>query len=165
MATRMVSMGKIVQPKNTLKEKAGSGGFREEDLQKAQEALNNNEVDFKPIAKKYLQLIKEALAQHKLENDSENLYAKLMDSLMQLRAQGSMFNYPSISILADVVVDLMDSLHKVDETIIEIVQAFEQSCSAILNANIKLAEDRVCVALVSELKIVCDKYKVKSLKH
>lgn len=158
-------MGKIVQPKNRLKEKAGSGGFREEDLQKAQEALNNNEVDFKPIAQKYLSLIKENIQEHEKDQDSDRLYAKLMDSLMQLRAQGSMFNFPSLSILSDVVVDLMDSLHRVDETIIEIVQAFEKSCTAILHGNIRLAEDRICVALVNELKTVCDRYKVRSLEH
>lgn len=156
-------MGKIVQPKNTLKEKAGSGGFREEDLKKAQEALNNNDVDFKPIASKYLQLIKQNINEHEQDKDAERLYAKLLDSLMQLRAQGAMFNFPSISILSDVVVDLLDSLHKVDETIIEIVQAFEKSCSAILHGNIKQGQDKVCVALANELKIVCDKYKARSV--
>ena len=153
---------KLVMPKNALKEKVGNGGFRNEDLAKAQNAIDNNEVDFKPIAEKYLGQIRDGLREFK-ENNNTDLYSILLDQLMQLRAQGSLFNYPSITAISDTVVDLLDSIKKVDGTIIEIVQAYEQSTKILLAHNIKSQQNGTCMALVTELKKVCQKYKDRQL--
>lgn len=153
-------MSKLVMPKNTLKEKVGNGGFKNEDLLRAQTAIDKNEVDFKPIADKYLMLIRGALDDYK-NNNTNDLYSILLDQLMQLRAQGALFRYPSITVISDTVVDLLDSIKKVDGTIIEIIQAYEQSTKILMAHNIKSNEDKACLALVKELGKVCQKYKDK----
>lgn len=153
-------MSKLVMPKNTLKEKVGNGGFKNEDLLRAQTAIDENDVDFKPIADKYLGLIRVGLEDYK-NNNAHDLYSILLDQLMQLRAQGSLFRYPSITAISDTVVDLLDSIKKVDGTIIEIVQAYEQSTKILMAHNIKSSDDKTCVALVKELAKVCQKYKDK----
>lgn len=154
-------MSRLVQPKNTLKEKVGEGGFKAEDLKKAQTAIEENEVDFVPIASKFLEQIHASLKEHEQNQSDKNLYGKLLDPLTQLRAQGSMFHYPSITRITDIVVDLLDSLHKVDPTIIEIVQAYEKSAKVLLASGIKSDQDKVCIALSQELQNVCQKYKDK----
>lgn len=155
-------MSKLIIPKNTLKEKVGDGGFRAEDLARAQTAIDKNDVDFKPIADKYLALIHKALDDHKNDN-SIDLYSTLLDQLMQLRAQGALFRYSSISAVSDTVVDLLDTIKKVDGTIIEIVQAYEKTAKALLSNGIRNNEDAVCRAFVKELGNVCQKYKDKQI--
>jgi len=154
-------MNMIIKPKNTLKEKVGDGGFRAESLKKAQTAIDENDVDFVPIAKKYLGLINRAIEDNGDNKNSKKLYSELLDQLMQLRAQGSMFNYPSITVTTDIVVDLLESLNMVDDTIVEIVQAYEKSAMALLGAKVKSVDNPVCKALASELQTVCNKYKAK----
>ena len=158
------NMTKIVKPKNTLKEKVGDGGFNQESIKKAQKTIEENVVDFKPIALRYLGGIKDALKDEEKRNDSDELYAILLDQLTQLRAQGSMFQYPAITLLTDTVVDLLDSLRRIDSTILEIIQAYEQSAMVLIAQEIKDEKHPVCQALVKELAIVCQKYKEKQQK-
>ncbi|MAE51754.1 MAG: hypothetical protein CMH27_08075 [Micavibrio sp.] len=154
-------MSKIFVPKNTLKEKVGNGGFDEKSIEKAQKSIDDNVVDFAPIAKTYLGKIKTAITEFESQEDHHALYTQLQDQLTQLRAQGSMFQYPAITAITDTVVDLLDSLKRVDAKIIEIVNAYEQSANILIASNVKSDKDKVCRALVLELQKVCDKYKVK----
>ncbi len=155
-------MSKLIMPKNTLKNKVGNGGFKQEDLAKAQKAIDENDVDFRPIADKYLSLIHQAITAYSTDK-SIDLYSTLLDQLMQLRAQGALFGYSSISAVSDTVVDLLDTIKKVDGTIIEIVVAYEKATRALLLKGIRKSEDVVCKAFVAELGNVCRKYKDKIL--
>ncbi len=154
-------MNKIVIPKNTLKAKVGNGGFNKESIEKAQKTIEENVVDFGPIAKEYLLKIKTAIATYKSDNDPKALYGRLLDQLTQLRAQGTMFQYPAITAITDTVVDLLDSLKTVDDKILEIVEAYEQSANILIMSKVKSDNDKICQALVGELRTVCDKYKKK----
>lgn len=156
-----IKMNKIVIPKNKLKEKVGSGGFSEASISKAQQSIDENEVDFQPIADTYLTQIRQSLKEYNEKKDSELLYSTLLDQLTQLRAQGSMFHYPSITVITDIVVDLLDSLKRVDEKIVEIVNAYEQAAKLLLMKNVKKAEGGMCAAISAELETVCKKYKKK----
>lgn len=154
-------MSKIFVPKNKLKEKVGEGGFKEESIQRAQKSIEENVVDFNPIATEYLKNIRTALADYQNKQNSPRLYSDLLDQLTQLRAQGSMFHYSSITAITDIVVDLLDSLNTVDEKIIEIVNSYEQCATIILKNGIKDDTDKTCQTVASELKAVCNKYKAK----
>ncbi|MFP4314443.1 MAG: hypothetical protein ACLFR0_08980 [Alphaproteobacteria bacterium] len=154
-------MTKIVKPKNTLKEKVGDGGFNPESIKRAQTTIEENVVDFKPIATHYLGEIKKALSDEKTRANPEVLYGQLLDQLTQLRAQGAMFQYPAITLLTDTVVDLLDSLKSVDKTILEIIHAYEQSAMILLAKGIKSDQDKTCQILSKELNMVCSKYKEK----
>jgi hypothetical protein len=154
-------MSKIVIPKNILKEKVGSGGFREESIKKAQSTIENNDVDFNPIASEYLNKIRSDLSNYENHQDSPRLYSGLLDHLTQLRAQGSMFQYSSITVITDIVVDLLDSLKNVDDKLIEIINAYEKCATILLKQRIKDQNSPTCMSIAKELKNVCVKYKAK----
>ncbi len=44
----------FIMPPNTLKSKVGNGGLGDEIISKAQNLLENNVVDFQPLAEMYL---------------------------------------------------------------------------------------------------------------
>ena len=151
-------MTRIVRPKNTLKEKVGTGGFKKENLEKAQKAIEENVIDFIPIANRYLAELSAVLSKEKDAVSSEGLYSAILDPLMQLRAQGAMFGYPSITFLTDIIVNLLDSLKNVDSTVVEIVQAYEKSAKMMLSTQIKDQDHKLCQAFAQEIKAVCKKY-------
>lgn len=152
-------MAKLVKPENALKKKVGDGGFKKEDLEKAQKAIDENDVDFVPIANQYLVVVREILASEKTGSDLSDLYSAFLDPLMQLRSQGSLFHYSSITCLTDIVVDCLDSLKMVDKTIIEIIVAYDKSAKALMAAGIRDQNHPICQALAKELGLVCQKYK------
>ncbi len=153
-------MAQLIITKNRLKEKVGSGGFKPEALAKAQKSLDENTIDFIPIAIPYMEEIKNVIAEYK-KSPSPSAFGKLLDPLMQLRAQGTFFKYPSISKLSDVVVDFMDSVEGIDDTIMEIVVAFEASANALLKAKLMDENAPPCAALITELSAACNRYKAK----
>lgn len=151
-------MSRLVKPKNHLKAKVGTGGFRAEDIEKAQTVIEENDVDFAPIASRYLDLVAKAINDYSA-TDYSSLYSELLGHLSQLRAQGAMFQYASITALTDTVVDLLDTTRFMDDKILEIVIAYEKSARVLLGAKIKEADDKTCQALVAELSSVCKRYK------
>lgn len=154
-------MAKLVVPKNELKAKVGSGGFSKENIDKAQAKLEQNDIDFRPIATQYLEEISSTINAYDSSKPKETLL-KVLDPLMQLRAQGTLFHYPSITTVSDIVVDFLDSHEKIDDKIVEIIQAYTKTAGLILEREIKKPDDPICKAFAGELSAVCDRYNKKS---
>ena len=154
-------MAKLVVPKNALKAKVGNGGFSKENINKAQSALEQNDIDFRPIAAQYLKEITSIVAVYDPEKPKETLLG-VLDPLMQLRAQGTLFHYPSLTMVSDVVVDFLDFHEKIDGQIVEIIRAYTKTAGLILDREIKKAEDPICKAFATELRAVCERYNNKS---
>tara|TARA_B100001146_G_scaffold203243_1_gene195661 strand:- start:164 stop:631 length:468 start_codon:yes stop_codon:yes gene_type:complete len=154
-------MAKLVVPKNALKAKVGNGGFSKENIAKAQSALEQNDIDFRPIANDYLKEMSAIAGQYEPDKPKETLLG-VLDPLMQLRAQGTLFHYPSLTMVSDIVVDFLDFHEKMDGQIIEIIRAYIQAARLILDREIKNAEDPICKAFTNELRAVCDRYNNKS---
>lgn len=153
---------RLIQPENTLKKKVGNGGFNESDLAKAQSAIENNTVDFKPIAIDLLKDLDKALAAvNENGTETEEALGPILDPLMKLRAQGSLFHYPTITHVSDIVVDFLDTVKAVDSDIIEILTAYKQSAKAILAHEIQDEANGISVRLVDELKGACQRYREK----
>jgi len=130
-------MDRIIIPKNVLKEKAGSGGFSNDLILEAQEKIDNNSVDFTLIAEKYLARIRASLSEHSKTKDCSHLCPSILGDLTQLRAQGAMFHFYSITHVTDIVLDLIDSLENVDSKIWMIIDSYEKCASLLLRAQVK----------------------------
>ena len=82
----MRSSGKLVKPENMLKKKVGAGGFNDSDLVRAQQGIDNNKIDFRPLG---LDLVKELVAMHELEISDEKEYAeKLLAEISYVKGMG-----------------------------------------------------------------------------
>ena len=158
-------MSKLVKPKNNLKNKVGEGGFRGKDVVMAQRAIEQNKVDFVPIAHEFLKEIEDILVSIKSTRDGiEGFLSSLLDPLMKLRAQGSLFHYPSITHISDVVVDFLDTEKCIDDDIVEILAVYRKAGHALLSLKIKDDKDKTCLALIKELRLVCERYQQKHKK-
>lgn len=156
----MSNNSKLVKPNNTLKKKVGHGGFKESDLMKAQSMIENNKIDFKPIAEDFVKDIGEILDQISSGTiEGKDALGSVMYPIMQLRAQGALFHYPVITNVSDIIVDFVDGVGLLDADVIEIIVAYKNAIAAILKLGIKDASNKAGQQISSELRAACLRYK------
>lgn len=150
---------KLLQPENILKQKTGSGGIDPALIEKGQEAINNNTIHFKPIGLTLIKKISasvENLAANKIAAE-EGLEA-IIQPAMQLKAEGTMFKYPSISEAGNILVNFLETVPVPDAKVIEVVKAHIQVFEALLQHEIKEADSAACQNMCQALIDACTRY-------
>ncbi len=154
----MTKEAKLVKPENTLKQKVGEGGFNVDDIKKAQEAIDNNDVDFTPLAIELAEDLDKVL---KVDLDTEHYKARLMSPILQLKSQGSFFKYPSITQLSKIIIKFLEKIDTMDKDAVKIVSSYRQSLKVFIASQIKDTDTPVYKSLETELKAVCARYLKK----
>ena len=153
--------GEFIMPPNTLKAKVGSGGLSDEILIKAQELLENNTVDFQPLAEMYLNALMNGINSARdaeKDSDPEPLIAGMLYPAMQLKANGGMFHYALITITADKLVQFLEVIIKPDADALELVLAFHTTVRAIIMGRIQGEGGRYGKELLDALDSACLRY-------
>lgn len=159
---------KFIDPKNTLKIKVGHGGIPPANLKKSQQIIGQNNIDFVPIATGYLEQIEHNL--NKL-NDHPSLKKdklfldKFAQPVMGLKANGGMFQYTLVSMIADVGLIFLDKAGELNEDGREIIKAHNTSIKMILQARLKGSVGREGRQIVDELQDACTRYYKKHGKN
>lgn len=155
----MSKKSKIVKPENLLKKKAGNGGFNETDLVKAQTMIQTNKIDFKPLGSEMLKELTDIMAGIKAKSiQPQEYFDLLMYPLMQLKSQGGLFSYPSVSAMTKILIDLLENIKQIDANALEIVSAYMKSLQAILALEVKATDAKVAKELCVALSDACDRY-------
>ena len=129
----------FIKPPNLLKGKVGSGGLSEEILDRAQALLENNTVDFLPLAEMYLSALMTGIEMAKNpgpSDDMEYIISTMLYPTMQLKANGGMFHYPLVTEIADKLIQFLEVLPEADIEAVEIVLAFHTTVRAIVLGRI-----------------------------
>lgn len=156
---KKVRKAELISLPNKLKEKVGSGGIDETVLIKAQELLENNTIDFKPIAQMLMDVLNEAISDAKAGTlKGESAIAALLYPAMQLKAQGSMFHYPLISEISNILVNFLETVDDTDKDVMDIVVAHKMSMNAVLASQIKGDGGKVGRELRDALLDACARY-------
>lgn len=149
----------LITPPNRLKEKVGSGGLDEMVLIKAQELLENNSVDFKPLAHMLVDVLNEAIANAKSGADiGEDAINSMLYPAMQLKAQGAMFHYPLISEISNILVNFLETVPAVDKDVLDIVVHHKFAINAVLSSQIKGDGGKLGRELRDALLDACARY-------
>ena len=151
----------FVKPPNILKAKVGSGGLREDILDKAQELLENNKVDFQPLAEMYLDgLMKGIYLAKESDQDTSHEYiiSAMLYPAMQLKANGGMFHYPLVTRIADKLIQFLEVIEEPDIEAIEIAMAFHTTIRAVVLGRIKGDGGSHGDNLVEALDAACMRY-------
>ena len=135
---KKVRVAEIVIPPNRLKSKVGSGGLDDAVLSKAQELLENNTIDFKPIALMLVDVLHEAIADAKSGAlKGEEAIQAMLYPAMQLKAQGAMFHYPLISQIGEILVSFLETIPDVDKDVMDIIVHHKFAVNAVIGSQIK----------------------------
>ncbi|QQG35459.1 MAG: hypothetical protein HYS17_07900 [Micavibrio aeruginosavorus] len=151
----------IIKPPNTLKAKVGSGGISEAILNKAQALLENNIVDFMPLAEMYLQNLMRAIETAQTNSDkldTETLIAGMIYPAVQLKANGGMFHYPLVTTMADRLIQYLEVIVEADMDALEIVLAFHTTIRAVIMGRIIGTGGRHGQELLAALNDACMRY-------
>ena len=151
----------ILRPPNTLKAKVGSGGISDAILDKAQALLENNIVDFQPLADMYLQALMKAIEIAQINHDkqdTESLIAGMLYPSVQLKANGGMFHYPLVTIMADRLIQYLEVIVDSDLDALEIVLAFHTTIRAVVMGRITGMGGRHGQELLAALNDACMRY-------
>lgn len=155
----------FITPPNTLKAKVGSGGLAEDILNKAETLLAENNVDFMPLADMYLNALMKAIDRAKdsslsslTDEQQEELIVSMLYPAMQLKANGGMFRYPLVTIIADQMIQFLEVIDKIYIDTLEIVMAFHATVRAVVLAKIMGDGGRHGQELLRALQQACERY-------
>ncbi len=151
----------FVKPVNVLKSKAGYGGLDEGILNKAQALLENNSVDFPPMAEMYLSGMMRGIerARNPAPGESEEvLITGMLYPAMQLKAGGAMCGYPLVTRIADKLIQFLEVIAAPDKDAIEIVLAFDTTLRVVLTGRVTGFGGKHGDELVQALEAACLRY-------
>lgn len=121
---------KVIKASLELQQKVGTGSIDEHRVQKAQKVINENKVDFAPIAKPHLDemkvLISDISKSRGDKSDREILQA-LMTPTMNIKANAATFNYPLISGLTGTVLTFLEDVKRFDKKVLQIVDLLHKT--------------------------------------
>ncbi len=147
-------------PPNILKQKAGSGGIAPDLIQKAEDMINRNEQDFRPIAENYFEILD--AASHKVKDGElkgQDAFESVLYPLSQLKAQGAMFNQPIVSDLAAMLINFLEVIDDLDEQAISILMVHKMTLQAVIKKKLPAdAEAAQNQTLKDALKDACIRY-------
>lgn len=155
---------KFVTPPNMLRTKVGSGGLSEQILRQAEKLLENNSIEFEPIAKMYLEDLYKAIdrAYRSTSLDYEETLQEISYPLVQLRANGKMFRYNLLTKMAEKALHFLKYIKEFDDKSLEIIQAFHTSMNVVVSGKIKGDGGAEGDELLNTLIAASDKYHAKS---
>ena len=150
---------KFITPPNKLKTKVGGGGIATERLEKAQEYINFNTIDFMPHAETFLE---QAQEQVKLAANNNFEPENLIRPIMQLKANGGMFQYYMISDVANSCLNFVENLEDAfNKDAADIIQAHIDAITTILKHQMSGNGGKEGKALIKELEKACKRYHSK----
>ncbi len=149
-------------PRNKLKEKVGDGGIPAHLIKKCQDLLESNPVDFTPHARRFHERLE--IIRHKIGSSPQNpeqTVAEILNIVMQLKSNGSMFHYQLISMVSDVMLHFLENVRKLDGDFLEILTVYNRVLDIILNKRLSGNGGREGYILTQELHGACLRYYAK----
>ena len=153
---------KIHKANYMLQQKVGSGPLDPAAIERMQNAIDTNEVDFTPLGMEYLNQLSEALEHAK--DDSVDLgerKERLTGPVMQLKANATIFHYNLIGSLANVMLSFLEAIKELDKDAIDIVKAHHTTLHAIILKKMQGDGGEIGATMVKELKDACARYYKK----
>lgn len=143
-----------------LQKKVGTGSIDEKKVERAQEVIKNNKVDFAPIAKPHLdelsKAIKASLGLKNPQNEKEILESYITP-IMNIKANAATFNYSLISGLAGTVLTFLEDTKKYDKKVVQIVDLLYKTILLILARKMSGDGGMEGKALLGAFYDVCQK--------
>lgn len=156
---------KIYKAARTLQAKVGTGTVDEATITTCQKSIAENQTDFLPIAEKFLgDLTAEITRARSGAENMDELRQNMTRLVMQLKANGGMFGYALVGELANILMHFMESVTKVDNDVIAILEANHKTLNAIVRTRMKGDGGPQGAALKAELQNVCSRYLDRNKK-
>lgn len=153
---------KIIKADLTLQARIGNGPLDERVVERCQKIIDNNNVDFEPLATEYLEKLRVAItAAKKGSAPTKALIQKMTEPVMQLKANAATFRYTLVGNLANVMLGFLEAVEKIDDNVLEIVSAHEKTLTIIVTKKMKGDGGEHGKMFEQELQSACNRYFTK----
>jgi hypothetical protein len=150
---------RIIKASRMLQAKIGMGPLDERTVERCQKVMDSNTYDFSPLAEQYLNRLAETIERAKKGTISKGRAVELMtETVMQLKANASMFRYGLVGKLANIMLGFLESVDDIDPLVIEIVEAHHKTLKAIVSNKLEGDGGTHGQRLETELKEAMKRY-------
>lgn len=165
--TDRLKKAKFHNPPNKLREKVGYGGLEPTRLERAETFIEENQLDFTPYADTLIKRLDGVIRDIKSDDMShEEGRGALIRSIMEIKANGGMFQFMLLSEIADVILNFLENIDEINEDAMNIIDAHQNALKIIVANKLTGSGGREGKAISMELYAACnryyEKYKVKT---
>lgn len=155
---------RIIKAIPLLKAKVGYGpNIDEKKILRSQQVIDQNAVDFPPLAQEYLDQLEEGIkAAQEDRGDFSTLMSGMTVPVMQIKANASMFGYALAGQLATIMLNFLESLEAIDGDVIDIALAHHKTITTIVHNKMAGDGGDFGQQLETELKEACNRYYKKN---
>ena len=148
-----------IQPNDLLAKKIGVGTLSSVVVERSQKVIDQNKIDFIPIAESFLCQLSEAIKHAEEAGFSKKALDNIISPVMQVKANASIFKYVLIGDLANVMLGFLENLNGLDQDAIEIITAHHTTLAHLVSRGMKGDGGDIGTALKDELEGACARYK------
>lgn len=153
---------RIIKANYMLQAKVGKGPLDERVVKKMEEVMQQNTIDFYPLAMEYLDDLKNAIEKTRNgEYDHKQAAEEFTTPVMEIKSNAATFKYDLVGRLANVMMTFLESFDEIDEDVIDIVEAHHKTLTAIISKRMSGDGGQSGKILEDELKAACARYKAK----
>lgn len=139
--------------------KIGPGELDPETIARSQRVMDENRIDFVPLARKYLAELEEDIAKIKgIENVTPRHLRDISASVMQIKANARIFKYDRLGDLAAVMLNFIENLKEIDREVLSIIEAHDRSLRLLVDREISGDGGNIGLTFQKELEDVCVRY-------
>jgi hypothetical protein len=148
---------RVIAASKELQQRIGTGEIDTNTVKRAQTVMDNNTVDFGPLARPYLTQL--ATAVNEARGQKGLLDKKTLESfstpIMNLKANAATFNYSLISGLGGVVLTFLESHEKPGRKTLQVVDLLNKTIMLIVARKMTGDGGEIGAALQKAFKDVC----------
>lgn len=143
-----------------LLSKAGGGEPVDQSIiDRCQKIIDENKINFVPLAQKYIDKIDEEIDIVKSLDQIPLRHLKSISApVMQIKANARIFKYDRLGDLAAVMLNFLENLKEIDDDVIKIIEAHDRSLRILVEKEISGDGGNIGKNFQKELEDVCNRY-------
>ncbi|MCD8498229.1 MAG: hypothetical protein LRZ85_09310 [Alphaproteobacteria bacterium] len=154
---------KVIKANYELQQRVGTGTLDEEKVAECEKIIQENNIDFAPMATDFLNKLAQAIQFAKSPDvDLVQAKQKMTQPVMELKANAAIFKYDLIGTLANVMLSFLEAVKTIDKTVIDIVEAHHKTLSIIVLKKMSGDGGEAGKLFEQELKEACKRYFTKA---
>lgn len=150
---------KVIKANTMLQAKVGSGPLSTAVVDRMQKVMEENTVDFQPLAQEFLAQLDEVIQRANADGLESVSKSEFTAPVMQLKANASTFKYHLVGRLANIMLNFMENLPKMDKVALDIVSAHHTTLSAIVAKKMMGDGGEHGIAFENELLAAIERYQ------
>lgn len=150
---------RIIKANKELQARVGSGPLDEKKVAECERIIEENQIDFQPMAQDFLAKLDAAVKKARSGSvTKEQAVQDMTQPVMELKANAAVFKYNLIGSLANIMLSFLESIKQMDKEAVEIVEAHHKTLSIIVAKKMTGDGGAHGRQFEEELKSACKRY-------